>query len=190
MIFFLSFFFRQLSIHHPRCNYAKKEKKWKLFIERKQSGVHYLNGNTVFFFFVSFIAVHRIGVRFGRINEKIFHSFMTQFFFSARNKNNGKQQKIRKENQLISYRLQMIFGVGNPSARQVILIFWFSRTATDDGVLSMSRIFGGTNSVERSKNIINESTLNFLLDKCKCCNFKAKWINGLKLNCISITSLA
>lgn len=43
-----------------------------------------------------------------------------------------------------TYRLQMIFGAGNPSARQVMFIFWFSRTATDDGVLSMSKIFGGT----------------------------------------------
>lgn len=43
-----------------------------------------------------------------------------------------------------TYRLQMIFGAGNPSARQVMLIFWFSRTATDDGVLSMSKILGGT----------------------------------------------
>lgn len=38
----------------------------------------------------------------------------------------------------------MIFGWGNPSARHVMLIFWFSRTATDDGVLSISKIFGGT----------------------------------------------
>lgn len=30
VIFFLSFFFRQLSIHHPRCNYAKKKKKWNM----------------------------------------------------------------------------------------------------------------------------------------------------------------
>lgn len=48
-----------------------------------------------------------------------------------------------------SSRLQIIFGVGKPSARHVILIFWFSRTATDDGVLSMSNIFGGTIFFER-----------------------------------------
>jgi hypothetical protein len=35
------------------------------------------------------------------------------------------------------------------------LMFWFSRTATDDGVLSMSRMFGGT---ERSKKFVNFST--------------------------------
>lgn len=43
-----------------------------------------------------------------------------------------------------SSRRQMIFGVGKPSARHVMLMLWFSRTATDDGVLSMSMIFGGT----------------------------------------------
>lgn len=43
-----------------------------------------------------------------------------------------------------SSRRQIIFGAGNPSALHVMLIFWFSRTATDDGVLSMSNMFGGT----------------------------------------------
>lgn len=38
----------------------------------------------------------------------------------------------------------VIFGVGKPSALQVKLIFWFSRTATVDCVLSASKIFGGT----------------------------------------------
>lgn len=50
-----------------------------------------------------------------------------------------------------SSRRQMILGVGNPSARHVMLMFWFSRTATDDGVLSMSRMFGGTEMKENGK---------------------------------------
>lgn len=40
--------------------------------------------------------------------------------------------------------LHIILGVGNPSALQVRLIFWFSRIATVDCVLSPSKIFGGT----------------------------------------------
>lgn len=43
-----------------------------------------------------------------------------------------------------SSRRQIIFGAGKPSARQDMLIFWFSLTATEDGVLSISKIFGGT----------------------------------------------
>lgn len=43
-----------------------------------------------------------------------------------------------------SSRRQMILGAGKPSALHVIFMFWFSRTATDEGVLSISRIFGGT----------------------------------------------
>lgn len=43
-----------------------------------------------------------------------------------------------------SSRRQMILGVGKPSARHVMLMFWFSRTATEDGVLSMSSMLGGT----------------------------------------------
>lgn len=38
----------------------------------------------------------------------------------------------------------MILGVGKPSALHVKLIFWFSRMATEDCVLSASMIFGGT----------------------------------------------
>lgn len=145
--------------------------------ERKQSQVHYLDGNTVLSFLFLFSLhlrlsssrVHHWFDVFGvglwmhstRINEKIFHSFMnhkfdTQYFpLSMMKELNGKEKIRRKKreerNESISYRLQMIFGVGNPSARQVILIFWFSRTATDDGVLSMSRIFGGTDSMESTQ---------------------------------------
>jgi hypothetical protein len=36
------------------------------------------------------------------------------------------------------------FGVGKPSALHVSVMFWFSRTATDDCVLLPSRILGGT----------------------------------------------
>jgi hypothetical protein len=36
------------------------------------------------------------------------------------------------------------FGVGKPSALHVRVMFWFSRTATDDCVLLPSRILGGT----------------------------------------------
>lgn len=50
-----------------------------------------------------------------------------------------------------SSRRQMILGVGKPSARQVMLMFWFSRTATEDGVLSMSSILGGTTERERER---------------------------------------
>lgn len=45
--------------------------------------------------------------------------------------------------------LHMIFGVGKPFALQVKLIFWFSRIAIVDCVLSVSRIFGGTRSKKK-----------------------------------------
>lgn len=54
-----------------------------------------------------------------------------------------------------SSRRQIIFGAGNPSALHVMLIFWFSRTATDDGVLSMSNMFGGTVNFHFQKYILN-----------------------------------
>lgn len=55
------------------------------------------------------------------------------------------------------YRLQIIFGAGNPSARHVILMFWFSRTATDDGVLSISKMFGGTTHKMKCRKKFNHS---------------------------------
>lgn len=54
------------------------------------------------------------------------------------------KRKKKEKKEWKKYRRQIIFGAGNPSARHVILMFWFSRTATDDGVLSISKIFGGT----------------------------------------------
>ena len=45
---------------------------------------------------------------------------------------------------LPSSRFQEIFGCGKPVALQNNVRFWFSRTATDDRVLSSSTIFGGT----------------------------------------------
>lgn len=46
---------------------------------------------------------------------------------------------------------QEIFGVGKPSALQVKLMFWFSRTATVDWVLSASRMFGGTEKFKTTR---------------------------------------
>lgn len=63
----------------------------------------------------------------------------------------------RKKNWLKMYRLQIIFGAGNPSARHVILMFWFSRTATDDGVLSISKMFGGTTHKMKCRKKCNHS---------------------------------
>lgn len=69
------------------------------------------------------------------------HSFQTgivlHYYGMLKEKKNEKKEWKK-------YRRQIIFGAGNPSARHVILMFWFSRTATDDGVLSISKIFGGT----------------------------------------------
>lgn len=53
-----------------------------------------------------------------------------------------------------SSRLHIIFGVGKPSALHVRLIFWFSRTATVDCVLSVSIMLGGTGKeINNEKNI-------------------------------------
>lgn len=70
---------------------------------------------------------------------------------------NSNTQKNEIEFEL--YRLQIIFGAGNPSARHVILMFWFSRTATDDGVLSISKIFGGTTFIEWWKHIKKQNRI-------------------------------
>lgn len=79
---------------------------------------------------------------------------MIRFFWLIPNAIVGEEEAEKRERERKSntYRLQMIFGWGKPSARHVILIFWFSRTATDDGVLSISNIFGGTTIVIHKKN--------------------------------------
>lgn len=73
--------------------------------------------------------------RFSSLEYKIFICSRMEFILFT---------KIQNGKICQTYRLQMIFGAGNPSARHVMLIFWFSRTATDDAVLSISNIFGGT----------------------------------------------
>lgn len=65
VIFFLSFFFRQLSIHHPRCNYAKKKKKME-YGSLKESNQESIISTEIQFFSFYFIAVRRNGVRFGQ----------------------------------------------------------------------------------------------------------------------------
>lgn len=64
--------------------------------------------------------------------------------------NNERYVFFRRE-MWYTYRRQIIFGTGKPDALHVMLIFWFSRTATDDGVDSMSKIFGGTETMEKER---------------------------------------
>jgi hypothetical protein len=89
------------------------------------------------------------------------------------------------------------FGVGKPSALHVRVMFWFSRTATDDCVLLPSRILGGTVTtpvqvkvysnkraiLPSSATITNMNTLYAILD------LLAKFIYSVKRSPSELTTL-